>query len=186
MNPYISNSLDTYREPRHLLGAKGLRVTHRLTHSQSTANPGETLFIRVPVLPEGVVLVPQSLAILAKVTLGGSTKHANNRVVQNLGKAIISRRIVRVGEHILEDLARPDLVEILSDLWRPEKDRDNLIGQGIQTTDVNKHRSEAGDKNSTAGDIALAVAFEKYRTGKIQQLPYYVNFLEITISIVWK
>ena len=135
MNPYISKTLDTYREPRHLLGAKGLRVTHRLTHEQTTANPGETLYVRVPVLGEGVSLVPQSLAILAKVTLGGSKKDANNRVVQNLGEAIISRRIVRVGEHVLEDLSRPDLVEILADLWRPKEDRDNLVGQGIQTVE---------------------------------------------------
>ena len=162
MNPYISKTLDTYREPRHLLGAKGLRVTHRLTHEQTTANPGETLYVRVPVLPEGVALVPESLAIIAKITLTGK-KDVNNRVVQNLGKAIISRRIIKVGENILEDLARPDLIELYADIWRPTQDRDNLVGQGICSVEVNRHRSGSGNKNSVASDIALASAFSKYR-----------------------
>ena len=72
-------------------------------------------------------------------------------------------RNVKVGERIIEDLVRSDLVEIYADLWRLKEVRDILVGQGVQTVGVSKHRSGSGDKNSDAGDIALAAAFPKYR-----------------------
>ena len=163
MEPHISNKLDAGRSPRHLRGAKGLRATHRLTPQQTTTKPGKTLHINVPILPAGTVLPRESLAVLAKITLTGSGSHTNNWVCQNLGKAIVQRRTVLVGEHILEDLVRSDLVKIYADLWRPQEDRDNLVGEGIQTVEVNKHRSGSVDRNSIPCDTALADTFPKYR-----------------------
>ncbi|KAK3707299.1 hypothetical protein QZH41_004236 [Actinostola sp. cb2023] len=164
MEPYISKKLDTRRSPRHLFGLKGKRVTQRVTFNPSTARPGETLYVNVPVLPTDTVLVPNAIALVATFTLSGTGRHANNRAVQNLGRALVARRVVRVGDKELESLARPDLVELYADLWRPKEERTHLVEQGIQTVEVAKHRSAAGDKNtSVAGDISLAAAFPKYR-----------------------
>lgn len=163
MEPHVSKALDARQSPRHLLGLKGKRVTQRVTFNPSTARPGETLYINVPMLPTGVVLVPKTLALIATFTLSGAGRHANNRAVQNLGRALVAKRIVRVGDKEIESLTRPDLVELCADLWRPKVERAHLVEQGIQTSEVAKHRSTAGDKNATAADIALAKVFPKYR-----------------------
>ncbi|KAK3745424.1 hypothetical protein QZH41_010245 [Actinostola sp. cb2023] len=92
----------------HLFGLKGKRVTQRVTFNPSTARPGETLYISVPILPT-------------------------------------------------------DLPELYTDLWRSKEEQANLVEQGIQSAEVSKHWSTAGDKNNAAGDIALAKAFPKYR-----------------------
>ncbi|KAK3737879.1 hypothetical protein QZH41_003159 [Actinostola sp. cb2023] len=95
--------------------------------------------------------------------MSGTGRHANNRAVQNLGRALIARRVVRIGDKEIESLTRPDLVELYADLWRPKEERAHLVEQGIQTVEVAKHRSAAGDKNSVAGNVSLAAAFPKYR-----------------------
>lgn len=113
-------------------------------------------------MPEGNYLIPESLSLLANVTLGGN-KHPNNRVVENFGWAVVCRHTFKVNETIIEDLNRPDLVEALADLWRPKEGCANMVEQGLQDVEVNKHRSGVGDKNSTAADIAVASAFPKYK-----------------------
>ena len=99
---------------------------------------------------------------MAEVELGGESKHANNRVVDNLGRCLIRRRVVKMGDKTLEDLERADLVGAFCDLWLPTAERAKRIEQGIQTTEVNKIRSEAGDKGAAVGDLAIAAAFPKY------------------------
>ncbi|KAK3743394.1 hypothetical protein QZH41_011309 [Actinostola sp. cb2023] len=163
MEPYISKKLNTRRSSSNLLGLKGKRITQRVTFKSSTARPGETLYVNIPVLPTGTALVPNTLALVATFTLSGALRHANNRAVQNLGRALVARRVVRVGDKEIESLARPDLVELYADLWRPKEERAHLVEQGIQTVEVAKHRSAAGNKNNTEADIALARAFPKYR-----------------------
>ncbi|KAK3743008.1 hypothetical protein QZH41_007225 [Actinostola sp. cb2023] len=127
MEPYISKKLDTRRSPRHLLGLKGKRITHRVTFNPSTAQPGETLYVNVPVLPTDTVLVPSIITLVATFTLSGPGRHANNHAVQNLGRALVAKRIVQVGDKEVESLARPDLVELYADLWRPKEERANLV-----------------------------------------------------------
>ena len=160
---YISKKLDPREEPRALMATKGKRVTHRLTFNPSSAIHKETLYVDIPRLPVDTVLVPDTLALVGEVSLGGSSKHANNRVVDNLGRCLIRRTIVKMGDKTLEDLERADLVGAFSDLWLPTEERAKRIEQGIQTTAVNKIRSEAGDKGDVAGDVAIAEAFQKYR-----------------------
>ncbi|KAK3727744.1 hypothetical protein QZH41_005206 [Actinostola sp. cb2023] len=120
------------------------------------------MYVNVPVLPTGTVLVPNTLALVATFTLSGAGRRANNRAAQNLGRTLIAKRIVRVGDKEVECLARPDLVELYADLWRPKEERAHFVEQGIQTVEVAKHRAAAGDKNTTDADIALAKAFPKY------------------------
>ncbi|KAK3719342.1 hypothetical protein QZH41_000531 [Actinostola sp. cb2023] len=163
MEPYLFKTLDTRRPARALRGLKAKRVTHRMTFTPSTARPGETLYVNVPVLPTGVVLVPKSIALVATFALQGTGRHANNRDVQNLGRALVAKRVVRIGDKEVESLGRPDLVALFADLWRTKEERGDLVEQGIQPAEVAKHRSAAGDKNSVDADTALAAAFQKYR-----------------------
>ena len=55
---------------------KAPRAVKRITFDKSEANPGETLYVRVPKLNEGEVLLPGSLALRFDIDLTGG--HANN------------------------------------------------------------------------------------------------------------
>ena len=157
---HISFKLDPREEPRTVLAAKGKRCSHRLTFNPSSAKPKETLYIDVPHLPNDTVLVPGTLALVGEFVLGG-TKHANNRVVSNLGRCLVKRRVVKIGDKTIQDLERADLIDVYGDLWR--KDRKERVEQGIQSLAVNKIRSKAGNKGTDTGDVALAGSFPKYR-----------------------
>ena len=47
---------------------KAERTQHLVTHNPTTASPNETLYIRVPKLQTGVVLVPDSFDLVFDLT----------------------------------------------------------------------------------------------------------------------
>ena len=67
---------------------KAERTVHRVTFNPNKASPGETLRIPVPKLHEGTVLVPDSLALIFDLLVSG---HANNFLVNNVSRALVSR-----------------------------------------------------------------------------------------------
>ena len=114
-----------------------------ITFTPSKANPGETLCVFVPKLNENEVLVPGSLALLFDIDLSGG--HANNFLVQNVTRALVSRMKVKFGGTILEDAVDYDVYKIFQDLFLPGEKRDNMVPEGIQSKDLCKIRSGAGD-----------------------------------------
>ena len=50
---------------------KAPRAVKRITFNPSEANPGETLYVHVPMLNEKQVLVPNSLALIFDIDLSG-------------------------------------------------------------------------------------------------------------------
>ena len=68
---------------------KAPRSVKRITFNPSEANPGETLRVFVPKLNENEVLVPGSLALRFDIDL--SAGHANNFLVQNVSRALVSQ-----------------------------------------------------------------------------------------------
>ena len=66
-------------------------MDHHVTFNPKKASPGETLYIPVPKLDEGVVLVPGSLALVSNLSV---TVQANNDIVNNLSRALVDRNTV--------------------------------------------------------------------------------------------
>ena len=67
----------------------------RITFNPSEANPGETLYVHVPKLNKNEVLVPGSLALRFDIDLSGG--HANNFLVQNVSRALVSKMTVKLA-----------------------------------------------------------------------------------------
>ena len=67
----------------------------RITFNPSEANPGERLEVRVPKLNKNEDLVPGSLALRFDIDLSGG--HANNHLVQNVSRALVSQQVVKFG-----------------------------------------------------------------------------------------
>ena len=149
---------------------KAPRSVKRITFNPSEANPGETLHVFVPKLNENEVLVPGSLALRFDIDIGG---HANNLLVQNVSRALVSRTTVNFGGTTLEDTMNYDVYKTFSDLFLPGEKRDNMVLEGIQSEDLSKIRSEAGDAKTSGVDAEKKlneVYGKKYRINLDHQI----------------
>ena len=150
---------------------KAPRSVKRITFNPSEANPGETLYVHVPKLNKNEVLVPGSLALRFDIDLSGG--HANNFLVQNLSRALVSQMTVKFGGSTLEETVDYDVYKTFSDLFLPGEKRDNMVPEGIQSEDLSKIRSGAGDAKTSGVDAEKKlneVYGKKYRINLDHQI----------------
>ena len=143
----------------------------RITFDRSEANPGDKLDVHVPKLNENEVFVPGSLALLFDIDLSGG--HANNFLVQNVSRALVSRLVVKFGDTTLDDSVDYDIYKIFTDLFLPSEKRDNMVPEGIQSEDLCKIHSGSGDKKPTGVDAEKKleeVYSKKYRINLEHQI----------------
>ena len=129
---------------------KAPRSVKRITFNPSEANPGETLYVHVPKLNKNEVLVPSSLALRFDIDLSGG--HANNFLVQNVSRALVSQMTVKFGGTTLEETVKYDVYKTFSVLFLPGVKRDNMVPEGIQSEDLSKIHSGAGDVKTSGVD----------------------------------
>ena len=128
---------------------KADRVKHRLTFNPNKASPGETLYVAVPKLEDGAVLVPGSLALVFNLVVCG---HANNLLVNNVSRALVSRLVVKFAGERLQDTNVFDIYKLFEDLFLPKAQRENVYLEEIKTEELCKIRSNSRDKKSSGVD----------------------------------
>ena len=154
------------------LGAmKAERTVKRITFNPTEANPGNNLHVSVPKLNEEEVIVPGSLALLFNIDL--TRGHANNYLVQNVSRALVDRFVVKYAGTTVQDTNGYDICEIFKDLFLSMDEREEKILEGIQSTNLNKIRSDAGDKPTSGVDAEKkleSVYKNKYRINLDHQI----------------
>ena len=150
-----------------VLGAmKAERTVKRITFNPTSANPGETLYVHVPKLAVHEVIVPGSLALVFDINLKVTGAHANNYLVQNVSRALVDKFKVKFAASTVQDTDSYDIYKIFEDLFLSKDKRANMLREGIQSDDLNKIRSGAGDKRTSGVDeenALNAVYGTKYR-----------------------
>ena len=142
------------------------RTVKRITFNPTSANPGETLYVSVPKLANNEVIVPGSLALVFDINLKVTGAHANNYLVQNVSRALVDKLIVKFASTIVQDTTSYGIYKTFEDLFLSMDERENMLRGGIQSTDLNKIRSGAGDKKTSGVDeenALNAVYRTKYR-----------------------
>ena len=94
--------------------------------------------------------MPGSLALRFNIYL--SRLHANNFLVQNVSRALVSQLVVKFGGTILDDTVGYDIYKIFTDLFLPAEKHGNMVPEGIQSEDLCKIHSDAGDKKTSGVD----------------------------------
>ena len=121
----------------------------------------------MPKLNENEVIVPNSLVFdidLSDIDL--SHGHANNFLVQNVSWALVDKLVVKFESTILEQTMGYDIYNIFQDLFLPGENRDNMVFESIQSENLCKIRSNAGEKatlNVAAENKLTKVYGTKYR-----------------------
>ena len=150
--------LNPYRKLRKQLGIKGKRRTLFNTHVPSTIDQGGILTVRFPKLGPNDVIVPGTSKLSFKLELT-SAADANRTIVNNTGRAIITKLEVKLEGQSIFTLNDSDIFYCYQDLWKTSKERENAAYQGIQTEAVRKIRINAGDKGTNAKDVAIGTAY---------------------------
>ena len=154
------------------LGAmKAKRTVKRITFNPTEANPDNNLYVSVPKLNEDEVIVPGTLALLFDIDLTGG--HANNYLVQNVFRALIDGFVVKYAGTTVQDTNVYDIYEIFKDLFLSTDEREEKILEGIQSTNLNKIHSGAGDKLTSGVDAENkldSVYKNKYRINLDHQI----------------
>ena len=146
----VQENLRPTRSEKTLGALRAERAVKRITFVKTEAKPEETLYVSVPKLNENEVIVPGTLALRFNIDLSGG--HANNFLVDNVGRALVDKLVVKYSGTILQDTVGYDIYKIFEDLFLSQEERDNMLQDGIQSVGLNKIRSNAGDKQTTGVD----------------------------------
>ena len=151
------NKLEPQLNSRKINGLKSPKTHHVITNNPSSANPNETLYVRIPKLTSNTFFVPGSLYLSADVKISGDD---GNSVVNNLGRNLISKLIVKFGAETLFSLSEYNLYSTFKDLFLTKSQRENLVFQGIQESTFRALRSI----KKTTNDATQARLLEIYKT----------------------
>ena len=136
-----------------VIGAmKAERTVKRITFNPTEANSGETLYVYVPKLAENEVIVAGSLALVFNINLKVTGAHANNYLVQNVSRALVDKLKVKFAATTVQDTDSYSVYKTFEDLFLSRDKRANMLREGIQSDDLNKIRSGAGDKKTSGVD----------------------------------
>ena len=167
----VPDNLRSTHSVKTINAMKAPRSVKRITFNPSEANPGETLNVYVPKLNKNEVLVPGSLALRFDIDLSGG--HTNNFLVQNVSRALVSKMTVKFGGTTLEETVDYDVYNTFQDLFLPGEKCDNMVPEGIQSEDLSKIRSGAGDAKTSGVDAEKKlneVYGKKYRINLDHQI----------------
>ena len=145
---------------------KAERTVKRITFNPTEANPGETLYVHVPKLATNEVIVAGSLALVFNINLKITGAHANNYLVQNVSRSLVDKFVVKFAANTIQDTTSYGIYKTFEDLFLSRDERENMLREGIQSSDLCKIRSGAGDKKTSGVDAENelnAVYGTKYR-----------------------
>ena len=158
MTTEYGHKLNPYRKLRKQFGVKGERLAITNSLDSDSVGPGRTLTVKFPKLNADDTIVPGTARVSFKIDL--TSTDANRTIVNNLGRAIISKLVVKLYSKDVFTLDNADIFYCYSDLWKTTNEREEAVEQGIQSEAIAKIRIEAGDAaDNNAKNNALAAAY---------------------------
>ena len=122
----VSEKLNPNRAPREPFGIKARTTLNRITLTPSEASPNEILYVGIPKLAKNII-VPGSVYLTFDLNVTG---HANNTLVNNVGRNLVKRQRVLFGGEVLQDTLDYDLFQTYHDLFLSKETRDDMLRYG--------------------------------------------------------
>ena len=110
--------------------------------------------------------MPGSLALRFDIDLSGG--HANNYLVQNVSRALVSQQVLKFRGTTLDDIVDYDIYKIFTDIFLPDETRGNMVAEGIQNKKLSQIRSGAGDKQPRG--LKLRTNWKKFTARSIASI----------------
>ena len=144
----------------------GSRTRHVLTFNSNSAKPGEEIYVNIPKLKGDSVLVPNSMALVFDFKNSNTKSWFRN----NLGKRLQKRLEIRLAGEKVYDNSGENLLEVYKDLWLHNKQRDDMVEDGIASEAIRKKISKDDAANDDADATALFGVFETKQRIRINKI----------------
>ena len=128
----FGRELNPYRCLREPLGVKGMRQSVVITNNPSTIDQNQQLLVRFLNIGAHDVIVPGTACLAFRITL--NSEDANRTVVQNLGRAIVKKTVIKISGNEVMSVDDSDVFNCYGDLWKTALERKNDQYQGIDTS----------------------------------------------------
>jgi hypothetical protein len=155
------HNLDPYRSLQTSHGAKVDRLVCSTPNKPTTIDQNQSLSVSFPPLGSDDVIKPGTARLAFDIAL--TSDDTNRTLVQNIGRAIVKKVIVKVSGTHVYSLDEADLIGCYEDMWLTKNERTNLTHQGIDTsTNQNTTRLRIGAANkdsSKVEDSAISTAY---------------------------
>ena len=130
-----------------------------ITNNPSTIDQNQRLLVRFPNLSVHDVIVPGTARLGFRITL--NSEDANRTVVQNLGRAIVKKTVIKISGNEVMSVDDSDVCNCYGNLWKTASERKNEQYLGIDTTgnrNTTRNCIDAGNKVETvAADKAISL-----------------------------
>ena len=159
----VGDKLNPQRSYRKGFALKGIRQHITKTNNHSTTGPDELLTVHFPDLKENQVIIPRTMKLTFNIFLSGTD--VNTTLVQNLGRNIVRKLIVKLEGNEIISTDDYDILYSYYDCWKSTTERHSAVSQGIveagsQTENAIKHRINASDKASDVSDGMVVSIFD--------------------------
>jgi hypothetical protein len=141
----------------------GDRTRHVLTFNPNSAKPGEEIYFNIPKLKADSVLVPDSMALVFDFKNSNTKSWFRN----NLGELLQKRLEIRLAGEKVYDNSGESLLEVYKDLWLHNKQRDDMVEDGIASEATRKKISKDDAVNDDADATGVFGTKQKIRINKI-------------------
>ena len=150
---------------------QGTRTRHVITFNPNNANPGEEIYVDIPMLRPDVCLVPGSLHLLFDFKNANTKSWFNN----NLSKLLTKELTLKMAGEKVFDNTGESLIEVYKDLWKTSKERDNMMEYGVCNENLRKmiSKDDTAASSGDSGKVSDALMFsvngtkQRIKLGKI-------------------
>ncbi len=179
--------LDPYRSKKFPKGIKAKRNYEVITHNPNTVNPGETLYVKMPQLEHGRVIVPKSIKLTFKLSTASKASNAANAAtasfVSNVGRNLVERITTKLGGKTMNEIDKAYIYNTFKDFWLTEKQRTNSVQQGIDRNQRQGAHKEASLVTAFADRYCIPIESELfddflpfYPSAILESLEYNIKF----------
>ena len=177
----VGSYLDANRTSKISHGMKAKRNYEVITHNPNSINAGGELYVKIPQLEEGRVIVPKSLRLTFKLTTDSKVADTANaaaaKFTSNVGRNIVDTIIMKIGGRTINQIEKAYIINTFKDFWLTEKQRTNAVMQGIKSERSGAIKTAFGDRYSIPIESEI---FDDhmpfYPSALLESVEYHIKF----------
>ena len=167
-------------EHRTKFAFKGKREHLAKVNMPNIAYPNQHIDTEIPHGLRDHVIVPDTIKITFNLNIESTDK--TRSIVNNVGRALVKKKMLMLGSKQIDTINNSDIYDTYKDLYLSEKEREERLLQGIEST--NGLKARMGGKK--ADDTALAVTTQENAMKKMFDkkfaIPLDFGFFKYSVS----
>ena len=174
---------------RIVQGLKGDRKHIYHTYTPNTIDADRDLYVHVPKLEGHDVILKGSLKLVFDFEINSTSKKAYP--VNNLSRALITKKIVRIGDEEVLSISNANIWYLYKDQWMSRRDQRKRIRQGFGIKFNKLRGGDVKDSDKTAGDEEKAVQLAYGKRFEVpldfelfDDFPFYPSGMENNLTFI--